>query len=95
MKPPKFTPGPWNANPERRVFDETVGFEIDSPNASVFNNPIGSFEFLENARLAAAAPDLYAVAEMAALTSYPRGHRAKMIIAARAALRKARGERPE
>jgi hypothetical protein len=47
------------------------------------------------ATLAAAAPDLYAVCKMAASHTYPRGHRTKLYLAARAALAKARGEEPD
>jgi hypothetical protein len=107
MNSPKSTPGPWNANPEPAVIEHHEGFEINSPNAGLFANPIGTFTTLENARLAAAAPDLYASLkaiieheperyEPGEAQLFARMERASQRIeAGRVALRKARGEQPE
>lgn len=58
------------------------------PMQSDKGKPASETERQANLYLMLAAKEMYAVCEMAAQYTYPRGHRSKMTIAARVALRK-------
>ena len=50
----KYTPGPWKVS---RSYDKSI--EILGPDAEVSNDDVDPVEALANARLIAAAPDLF------------------------------------
>jgi len=86
---PKFTPGPWAAK-DAHIDVWTRQVWTDEGHGSVMIATTGGFDKEANARLIAAAPELYA-AGRAVVASWERGDLAGAVRSLAAAIAKAEG----